>query len=281
MDNPLSSHFLQTSDQVKLHYLKGGNGMPTIMLPGGGFSVGIFKEQYSDLCNSYNLIALDQRGHGESDKPDYGYRVARLAKDLEELIQHLNVETYNLIGHSLGASVIYQYLDLFDNNRVNKMILIDEPCILLHDPSWPEEKVQQLGAIYDPSTLHAMLNRFTSPDVSQFKQDIIALMTTTSASSALKTHLMQCMTLSNQAATKLYFNNICQDYRDILAKIDRPVLYITGKASLHPWQSHQWMAEQVKHSQLEIFSENEGGSHFMFIENPLKFNQIVLNFLNE
>jgi pimeloyl-ACP methyl ester carboxylesterase len=46
-----------------------------------------------------------------------------------------------------------------------------------------------------------------------------------------------------------------------------------------PWKSVEWTARQIKGAQLEIFEEEEGGNHFMFIENPDKFNRIVKEFI--
>jgi non-heme chloroperoxidase len=46
-----------------------------------------------------------------------------------------------------------------------------------------------------------------------------------------------------------------------------------------PWQSQEWIQRQVSGSQLEIFEEEEGGNHFMFLENPEKFNSIVSAFI--
>ncbi|WP_299007430.1 alpha/beta hydrolase [uncultured Shewanella sp.] len=48
-----------------------------------------------------------------------------------------------------------------------------------------------------------------------------------------------------------------------------------------PWQSHQWMHEQVPNSELFIFEEQEGGNHFMMVENPERFNQVVLDFIKK
>ncbi len=104
-------------------------------------------------------------------------------------------------------------------------------------------------------------------------------MTSPYATPQQKAFILQCMDLPGHAAAKLYFNNICQDFRDVIRKINRPTLWITGKASLHPWQSHQWLQNQVPASQLEIFEAEEGGSHFVFIENPEKFNVVVTQFL--
>jgi pimeloyl-ACP methyl ester carboxylesterase len=58
-----------------------------------------------------------------------------------------------------------------------------------------------------------------------------------------------------------------------------PTLVIGGRVSLIPWKSLAWIAKQIPGAQLEIFEENEGGSHFMFVENPTKFNQIVSKFV--
>jgi hypothetical protein len=40
-----------------------------------------------------------------------------------------------------------------------------------------------------------------------------------------------------------------------------------------------WIQKQVAGSKVEIFEENEGGNHFMFMENPDKFNRIVRDFM--
>ena len=43
--------------------------------------------------------------------------------------------------------------------------------------------------------------------------------------------------------------------------------------------SQRWIASQIPDAQVEIFAADEGGSHFMFVENPDRFDSIVLSFL--
>jgi len=45
------------------------------------------------------------------------------------------------------------------------------------------------------------------------------------------------------------------------------------------WKSQQWVGSQIPGSRVEIFEESEGGNHFMFMENPEKFNRIVKEFI--
>lgn len=55
------------------------------------------------------MIVPDLRGHGESEKPRAGYHVARLALDLRNLIEHLQLPDSQIraIGTSLGAAIIW------------------------------------------------------------------------------------------------------------------------------------------------------------------------------
>jgi hypothetical protein len=54
---------------------------------------------------------------------------------------------------------------------------------------------------------------------------------------------------------------------------------IAATTSAMPWQSQEWIHRQIKGSQFEVFEEAEGGQHFMFIENPEKFNRLVMEYL--
>jgi non-heme chloroperoxidase len=65
----------------------------------------------------------------------------------------------------------------------------------------------------------------------------------------------------------------------VIPRINKPTLIVTGKGSFFPLQSQEWIHKQIKGSKLEVFEANEGGSHFMFLENPAKFNKIVGDFI--
>lgn len=277
--NKVTSKYFHTNDSAKLHYLESGEGQTIIMLPGAGFSAEIFKYQMDEFSKKYRVISLDKRGHGKSQKVDFGYRVSRYGKDLYDLIEFLELHSVLLIAHSLGASSVYEYIDLFGTDKISKLVIIDEPAALLINPAWSNEERQNYGAIYDASTLHNLTNQFINDNSQELIQNIVNMMTTKLATAEQKNFIVQCMDIEGQSAAKLYFNNICQDFRDVFRKIDIPTLLITGKASLHPWQSHKWISEQISGSKLELFGEDEGGNHFPFVENPGKFNNIVSSFL--
>lgn len=53
----------------------------------------------------YRVLAVDLRGHGQSDKPATGYQIRTLADDVAAICQHIGATRYHLVGHSLGGAV--------------------------------------------------------------------------------------------------------------------------------------------------------------------------------
>jgi non-heme chloroperoxidase len=60
--------------------------LPVVLLHGSFGSGACFKSQAQILAEQYDVIVLDQRSHGESEKVPFGMKIARLSKDLFELI---------------------------------------------------------------------------------------------------------------------------------------------------------------------------------------------------
>jgi len=119
-----SKHFT-TNDGVRLHYLEAGSGKPLVLIHGWSQCAEEFKHQIAGLSDRYRVIAIDQRGHGDSEKPGFGYRIQRLAKDLQDLLVSLNLQDVTVLGHSIGCSVIWCYWDLFGSDRLAKIVLVD------------------------------------------------------------------------------------------------------------------------------------------------------------
>src|SRR6478672_6683114 len=89
-----------TNDGIKLHYLEAGSGNPLVMIPGWSQSAMEFKYQLTGLSDKYHVYALDMRGHGESAKPDHGYRIQRLSADVHDFLV-----ANNLSGVTLAATL--------------------------------------------------------------------------------------------------------------------------------------------------------------------------------
>ena len=93
----------------------------------------------------------------------------------------------------------------------------------------------------------------------------------------------QNLKMPRRHAASLLLNHAVHDWRDLIPRIALPTLIVGGRASLIDWRSQAlalaWMQRQIAGAQLEIFEEAEGGNHFMFMENPERFNRLVDAFL--
>jgi non-heme chloroperoxidase len=85
--------------------------------------------------------------------------------------------------------------------------------------------------------------------------------------------------LPRDHASELLRDTAFGDWRDVIERIELPTLVIGGEASIFPSASQRWISSKISGSKLAMFTEVEGGSHFMFLENPDLFNSKVLSFL--
>jgi pimeloyl-ACP methyl ester carboxylesterase len=94
---------------LRLHYRDwGGRGESIVLLHGLASNCRYWDLVAPILSRSFAVVALDQRGHGESDKPDDGYDFATVASDLRGFISALGVDRPLLVGHSWGGNVVLE-----------------------------------------------------------------------------------------------------------------------------------------------------------------------------
>jgi non-heme chloroperoxidase len=269
-----------TSDGVQLSYIRQGSGRPIVLLHGWSQCAEEFKHQIGSLSAQYDVIAVDQRSHGESQKVSYGLKISRLAKDLYELLEELDLNEVALLGHSMGSSVIWCYFDLFGPERLSKIILVDESPFLTPDPNWTQQELEDSGAIFTAQQLFEVVAALRSKEAEYVTRQVIDRGVTQHATPELKEWIVQCnLKMPRHLAGTLAYNHWHMDWRDLIPRINLPTLIISGRASIIPWKSQEWIHRQIKGSQFEVFEAAEGGHHFMFIENPEKFNRMIMKYL--
>ena len=134
-------------DGVSLHALEAGSGQPLIMIPGWSQSAAEYGRNIEELAKGRRVIALDMRSHGESPNADGGHRIQRLAKDLQEVIDALGLDSVDVLGHSMGSSVIWSYLDLFGPEKLRRLVIVDQAPMTAALPGWDDEQKKQYGCL--------------------------------------------------------------------------------------------------------------------------------------
>src|SRR5450755_2204319 len=268
-----------TNDGVKLHYLEAGSGNPLVMVPGWSQSAMEFKYQLTGLSDKYHVYALDMRGHGESAKPNHGYRIQRLSADLHDFLVANNLGGVTLAGHSMGCSVIWGYWEQYGSDRLSKLILVDQMPMITSNPVWSPQELEDAGAIFDGKSLFDNVNALAGPDGVKTTDGFIrGMFTKQYPVDAVNWVIQENLKFPREYAARLLFDHATNDWRDLIPAINIPALVVGGKASLVPWKSQVWIGKQIKGAKTVIFEENEGGAHFMFMENPEKFNRLVSEF---
>src|SRR5260221_11361866 len=122
----VASKYFSPNDGVRLHYLEAGAGKPIVLVHGISQTAEQFKFQIEGLSDRYRVIALDLRGHGESEKVNFGLKIHRLAQDLRAALVTANPDDITLVGNSMGGTVIWAYWELCGADRLGKIVLINQ-----------------------------------------------------------------------------------------------------------------------------------------------------------
>jgi esterase len=116
-----------TVNGLKIHYLDWGNPTrpPLILLHGIGRIARTFDHLAPKFTSDYHVIAVDMRGHGDSDwHPQSAYLVEDYVKDIEGLVDQLRLQNLTLLGNSTGGRVVQVYAGLHPE-RVRALIVED------------------------------------------------------------------------------------------------------------------------------------------------------------
>jgi non-heme chloroperoxidase len=270
-----SSAYFTTSDGVRLHYLEAGRGRPLVLLPGWTQPAEGFSRQLAALSESLRCLALDFRGHGQSDRPTHGYRVSRLARDCLDFLDHLGLDDAVLLGHSAGCVVIWSFIDLFGQDRVRALVLCDEPITFLRRPGWSESRCREYGASVEGNDALAQAAAIAGPDGERVLRDFLSREFGPELPEAEVARVIEgSLRMPRSAAAELMLSVVQADFRDLLPRIRRPALCIGGSRSHLGPGVMPWIASRIPDAELAMIDAR----HFVHLENPDAFNSAVRGF---
>ncbi|MDY6851748.1 MAG: alpha/beta hydrolase [Thermodesulfobacteriota bacterium] len=258
---------------LRLHYLESGakSSRPMILLHGTTDNAHVWDYIRAEVSAGFRVIALDQRGHGESDRPrPPAYKCEDYVSDLSELVKALELDGFVLMGHSMGALHAARYTSL-NPDKVAGLIYVDiEP----RPPDWNREYLHKrchtLPGFYDSVQDFVDRNRGTNP----FSQDEILF-------------YLAGFALEERDDGKFYpkfdkevlgrFDRY--DVREGLVRISCPTLIIRGERSVvMRRKAAEEMNQAVSGSR---FVEIPLATHPAHTDNPTRFQREVMNFLKE
>lgn len=130
--------YFTLKDGQRLYYEDKGNGPDTlIMMHGWTSSHDVYEKPMELLQNQARCIIYDHRGHSGSKEANKGTpSMETLADDLQEIIQGLSLSKITLLGWSMGAGVVLNYVRLYGCDALKQIILCDMTPKQLNDEEW-------------------------------------------------------------------------------------------------------------------------------------------------
>lgn len=278
----LQINSFETSDGVKLSYWEAGSGKPLVFIPGWSANGAEFINVMYLLSKNYHVYVLDPRNQGLSQQVDYGTRITRFSADLKEFSEHLGLRSADYCGWSMGASVLWGYIDLFGTKGIRKAVFVDEPVSIYSHADWSEQERLDAGGM--TSSAERMVATFTSGAPTNAL--VVDMKVVERAMAQDSPYYVNSEAFANEFVktdpkftAKVLFDHATNDWRDVIRhKIKVPTAIFSGEYS-HNLPSQRWMASVIPDATLYAYTEAEQGDHFLMFKNPFKFTEDLRAFL--
>ena len=112
-----------TVNGINVYYETTGGKEPIVLISGLGTDHTLLDGLAKELAKQHKVLAFDNRGCGQSDKPGQRYTIAQMATDTSELMLALGIENAAIVGVSMGGKIAIE-LALNFPDRVDHLILI-------------------------------------------------------------------------------------------------------------------------------------------------------------
>jgi 3-oxoadipate enol-lactonase len=256
-------------NDIQMAYTNTGIGRPVVLIHGYPFNRTLWTEQVTALSNSYRVIAPDLRGFGESDSSDGPATMNRMAHDVAELLDHLEVSRAVIGGLSMGGYVALAFYKQFPS-RVRSLVLADTRAQADTEEA-KQTRVQQAEKALSEGMAgiaDAMLPKLLTPETVSKRPEIVK-----------RVRDMMLKTKPEGAAAALLGMAEREDQTPLLSKISVPALIIVGaEDAITPVADSEKMHQAIAGSRLVVL-ENAG--HVSNLEQTEKFNEALMGFVRD
>ena len=254
-------------NDIQMAYTDAGTGDPVVLIHGYPFNRSLWNEQVEALSSSYRVITPDLRGFGETDSSQETATMTRMAQDVAELMDQLDISRAVIGGLSMGGYVTLAFYKLFAS-RVRALILADtraqaDTAEAKQTRAQQAEKALSEGMA---GIADAMLPKLLTPETVSKHPDIVK-----------RVRDMMLKTKPEGAAAALRGMAERDDQTDLLSQISSPTLILVGaEDAITPVADGEKMHRGITGSRLVVL-ENAG--HVSNLERTEQFNKALLDFL--
>ena len=290
-------------DGEKLHFRALGNGPACLLLHGFAMNSTHWLPFVAPLATRYRFILPDLRGFGRSHRAPFNQKciLSNYVEDVEDLLNHLDMDRVALGGISMGAFTSLQYHRLNGFERISSYLHIDQAPSAMNGDDWKyglfgdaqEVRIGEFQAVLDAvDQLNPMTPYKALPD--QVRRELRAAFAEFAASGfanpRIKTFIRRALQVESVARRAMPTDNwyayiqiirayMEQDYdmRPHLSSIQVPVTLMVGmRSEMYPPAGQLHIRDLIPHARVMPFAR---AGHAIPMEQPLAFAQGLRQFL--
>lgn len=266
---------ISTKDGIKLSYLEFGTGDPLVFVHGFGAAAIVWEDICRTFENRYRCLALDQRGHGDSEWHGHTADLKVFVSDLVQFFEELDLRKAHLAGWSFGSEVcLAAYPQLKD--RLASLILVGGTSHFLNDHDYifgmaptllkritrqfERDGKETLNFFFELMFKPLDINSLDFKEIRHFWKHYVK-----------PPNPLACLAILEILKK--------EDVRMYLKDITHPTLIIHGRDdTVCPAEGGAYMYEQISNSKMAWIDDT---GHAPFLLKPDEFNKALENFLNE
>jgi non-heme chloroperoxidase len=269
----------ENSGNIDIYYEDHGAGKPIVLIHGYPLSGASWEKQLPVLLDAgHRVITYDRRGFGKSSQPTEGYNYDTFAQDLHQVITHLKLRDFALVGFSMGGGEVARYIGKYGSEGVSQAVFISSvPPFLLKTSDNPEgvdgsvfKGIEKAVAADRYAFFTEFFKNFYNSDLLLGKRisEQVVQASWNVAASASATASLACVPTWHE------------DFRQDLARVDVPTLVLHGDADrIVPFQAAgARTAKLIKGARLVVVKD---GPHAINWTHADEVNTELLNFLGK
>lgn len=255
------------SDGIRIYYETYGRGVPIIFLHPFATNGYIWYFQIFPLAQTNQCVVLDERGHGRSDKPQQGYAITEMAKDVAAVLDDLTLDAAVLVGNSIGGMIAMQCSLDYPDRVLGNVIVSSGTGLIQHMPAEALAAFQQdyQGAF------RQLFEGTVSAKTRRERGEILDLLL---AQCMVETNFPRHVFTASSQDPEGVFN---WDIRDRLKDIHQPTLVLAGEEDqATPVEVNKILAENMPGAEMRVITDV---GHFYQLEKPREFTDVVRQFV--
>jgi pimeloyl-ACP methyl ester carboxylesterase len=276
----MKRHSISGVGGIRLNVIEAGNtgARPILFVHGWSQSSLSWAKQFdSPLAERFRLVAVDLRGHGDSDKPGNGYAESQTwASDIQAVIDQLSLDRPVLVGWSYGGLVMNDYVRHFGEKSIAALVYVGAATDLGIQTGY-----QFLGATWNgllPSQPDSVAGTVFSESEEEVAKTMRMFVRGCFAEPLRAEDEMMMLGINLQCPSRVraaLFSRTLQN-DDVLEQLMVPVLVIHGEADeVVKIDTGRHIASNVKHATMSTYDR---AGHALFWEQPERFNAELAEF---